>query len=128
MLTLPHAVKVYVAAQAADMRKSFDGLSALVQGVLRQDPFCGHLFVFFNRKRDQARVLFWDRSGYCILAKRLEKGCFRLPELAADATHAVMEAADLALILEGIDLRGATRRKRWKPGKNSTSQQSPLAN
>jgi transposase len=117
MLTLPHAVKIYVAAQSADMRKSFDGLSALVQSVLQQDPFCGHLFVFFNRKRDQARVLFWDRSGYCILAKRLEEGRFRLPDIADDATHAIMEAAELALILEGIDLQGATRSKRWQPSK-----------
>lgn len=128
MLTLPHAVKVHVAMQPADMRKSFDGLSALVQGVMSQDPLSGHLFVFFNRRRDQVRVLFWDRSGYCYLAKRLEKGCFRLPEVREGATHVVMDAAELALILEGINLQGAARRKRWMPSQNATAQHSSLAN
>lgn len=113
MLTLPHAVKIYVARDTADMRKSFNGLSALVQNTLQADPFCGHLFVFFNKRGDQVRILFWDRSGFFILAKRLEKGHFRRPVVDVSQTYATMEAADLLLILEGIDLQGATRRARW---------------
>lgn len=113
MLTLPQAVKIYVARDAADMRKSFSGLSALVQNELHGDPFCGHLFVFFNKRGDQVRIIFWDRSGFCILGKRLEKGNFRRPIIDASQTHVTMEAAELLLILEGIDLQGAKRRKRW---------------
>ena len=127
MLTLPHAVKIFVATAAADMRKSFNGLSALVQGSLSQDPFCGHLFVFFNKRRDQVRIIFWDRSGFCILAKRLEKGRFQLPTAGEGGTHVTMEAADIALILEGIDLRGAKKIKRWVPSKNEKSSHLTLA-
>jgi transposase len=117
MLTLPNAVKVYVATAPTDMRKTFNGLSAAVTSILKQDPLTGHLFVFFNARRDQVRILFWDRSGFCILAKRLERGRFRIPDVDANATHVTMEAAELALIMEGIDLKGAVRRPRWSPTK-----------
>lgn len=120
MLTLPQAVKIYVAREAADMRKTFSGLSALVQNTLREDVFCGHLFVFFNKRGDQARIIFWDKSGFCLLAKRLEKGCFRRPVMNDDKTHAAMDAADLLLILEGIELQGAKRRKAWRKQEEST--------
>lgn len=115
MLSLPPTVKIFLCPQATDMRKSFNGLSAAIKQVLGQDPFCGHLFVFFNRRRDQVRILFWDRNGFSILAKRLEKGCFKLPACESGKSHVDIEAADLALILEGIDLNNATRRKRWNP-------------
>jgi transposase len=114
MLTLPQAVKIYVARDVADMRKSFNGLSALVQNALQVDVYCGHLFVFFNKRGDQVRIIFWDRSGFCLLAKRLEKGCFSRPVIDASQTHATMEAAELLLILEGIELQGSKRRKRWE--------------
>lgn len=116
MLTLPPSVHVYVAAEPADMRKSFDGLSAIVAERFGANPLCGHLFVFRNRRGDQVRILFWDRTGYCILAKKLARGRFHLtcrpPE---GATHIEVEAAELALMLEGIDLSEAARRKRWRP-------------
>lgn len=115
MLSLPPTVKIFLCAHATDMRKSFNGLSSAVKKVLEQDPFCGRLFVFFNRRRDQVRILFWDRNGFSILAKRLEKGCFKLPACEVGASHVDIEAADLALILEGIDLTNAKRRKRWTP-------------
>lgn len=116
MLTLPPAVRIYVAAQPVDIRKAMDGLSAAVREVLRQNPLSGHLFAFRNRRGDRMKILFWDRSGYCLMYKRLERGTFRLPvEVDAAATHVEMEAADLSLMLEGIDLRGATRRPRWDP-------------
>lgn len=71
MLTLPPSVRVYVAAEPTDLRKSFDGLSVLVAARFGSDPLCGHLFVFRNRRGDQIRILFWDRTGYCILANKL---------------------------------------------------------
>lgn len=116
MLMLPPSVRIFVASEPADMRKSFDGLSALTLGVLRKDPMSGHLFVFFNRRGDHVRVLFWDRSGFALYAKRLEKGRFRLPwESGQPVTCHEVESAELGLILEGIDLRGAGRRARWNP-------------
>jgi transposase len=116
MLTLPSSVRVYVATAPCDMRKHFDGIAALVQNQLGQEPHSGHLFVVFNRRGDQVRILFWDRSGYCLLSKRLERGVFRLPwEKDSSGAYIEMEAAELALVLEGIDLKGARRRKRWTP-------------
>ena len=116
MLTLPPAVRIYVAVEPVDIRKSFDGLSAAVREILLNDPLSGHLFVFRNRRSDRLKILFWDRSGYCLVYKRLERGTFHLPAAAAaHATHLEMESAELALMLEGIDLRGATRRPRWDP-------------
>ena len=115
MLTLPPSVKIYVAAQPVDARKSFDGLAALVESELGQTPMSGHLFVFLNRRGHVAQLLFWDRNGFCIVKKRLEAGTFRLvrgPEGAAK--HVEIDSAELALMMEGIDLAGATRRKRYR--------------
>lgn len=115
MLTLPPSVRVYVATAPVDLRKQFNGLSLLVEQQLRLDPRSGHLFVAFNRRGDQVRILFWDRNGYCLLCKRLEKGTFRLPWQRDQSNgHVEVESAELALILEGIDLRGAIRRPRWQ--------------
>ena len=116
MLSLPPTVRVFVATAPCDLRKQFDGLAVLVEQGLRHDPRSGHLFVVFNRRGDQVRILFWDRQGYCLFSKRLERGRFRLPwEQPASDAAVEMEAAELALILEGIDLRGAKRRARWAP-------------
>lgn len=116
MLTLPPSVRVYVAAEPTDLRKSFDGLSVLVSQCFGADPLCGHLFVFRNRRGDQVRVLFWDRTGYCILGKKLARGRFHLARHVPEgATHIEVEAAELALMLEGFDLSRAVRRKRWRP-------------
>lgn len=113
MIHLPPAVRIFVAVPPADMRRSFDGLSALVRDVVRADPLSGHLFVFFNRVRDRVKVLWWDRSGFCLWYKRLERGLFRPP--SANAACVEMEAAELGLLLEGIDLAGARRRPRFVP-------------
>lgn len=111
MLSLPPAVRIFVARGVTDMRKSFDTLAALVCDVIDEDPQSGHLFVFMNRRRDRVKVLWWDRSGYCLLAKRLEHGQFRIYDQAGDhKTRYEVSASDLALLLEGIDLRGARRR------------------
>jgi transposase len=116
MLTLPPSVKIYVAAQPVDARKSFDGLAALVEAEFGLEPMSGHLFVFINRRGHVAQLLFWDRSGFCIVKKRLEAGTFRItrrPE--GTATHVEIDSAELTLMLEGIDLDGAKRRKRYHP-------------
>lgn len=115
MMTLPASVKIYVAAQPVDARKSFDGLSGLVQAEFGKDPLSGHVFVFINRRGHQIQILFWDRNGFSILKKRLEAGTFRLARKAdGDAAHVEISAGDLALILEGVELEGATRRKRYR--------------
>ena len=116
-LNLPPAVRIYVATAPTDMRKSFDGLAGAVSHVLAQDPFAGHLFVFFNRGADRVKVLWWDGDGFALFAKRLERGRFRVfaEPPAASAQAVEMPAAELALILQGIDLRGARRRRGWSP-------------
>lgn len=93
---------VYVAAEAVDMRKSIDGLARLVEESLPASPFTGGVFVFFNRSRDKVKLLWWDRHGFWLAYKRLEKGRFRLPAIPA------MTLPELTLVLEGIDL--STRR------------------
>jgi transposase len=125
VLTLPPSVQIFVATEPCDMRRQMDGLVLLVQQVLRGEPRSGHLYVFLNKRGSHARILFWDRSGYVTVTKRLERGTFRVPwsqEAAADRTHMQIEAAELALILEGIDLRGAKRRPRWTPAATTSEQ------
>jgi transposase len=113
MLTLPSSVHVYVATVPTDMRKSFDGLSVAAQ-MLGHEPTSGHLFVFRNRRGNQVKILFWDRTGYCIFAKRLARGSFHFGEMEASAKEVTLDAAELALILEGIDLHGAKRYTRFR--------------
>lgn len=120
MLSLPPSVRIFVAARATDMRKSFDGLANETRAVIDHDPLSGHLFVFFNRRRTHVKMLYWDRTGYCLLAKRLERGTFWLPP-AGTRGVIELEAAELGLILEGIDLSGARRRPRWIPGHTNSS-------
>jgi transposase len=105
---LPPSVRIFVAAKPVDLRRSFDGLAALAEEQFQTDPFSGHLFVFCNRRGDRVKILYWDRSGFCLWYKRLEKGVFRLP-----AVRQEVEAAELGLMLEGLDLAGARRRERW---------------
>ena len=113
---LPAAVRIYVASQPIDLRRGFDGLAAATRQFIGQDPLSGHLFVFLNKRRNRVKILLWEPSGFWLFFKRLEMGCFRLPSKPAPgATHIVMEGTELALMLEGIDLSHARRRKRWEP-------------
>jgi transposase len=116
VLSLPPSVRIFVATQPVDGRKGADSLMVLVRDVLRQDPLSGHLFVFFSRRCDRVRVVYWDRHGFAMWSKRLERGRY-CPTFSADGslTASFIEAAELALILEGIDLAGARRRQRWEP-------------
>jgi len=110
MLTLPQGVRVFVATEPVDMRKSFDGLAAIVQHRLGLDPLSGHLVLFRNRRGHLMKLLFFDRNGYSILYKRLEQGTFQLPD---GDTCAEVDLGQLAMILEGIDLNSIVRRKRY---------------
>jgi transposase len=112
---LPGA-RVFFARTPTDMRRSFDGLFALTKSYLGQDPFSGHLFVFRNRPGDRVKVLYWDRSGLAIWYKRLEKGTFRFPDEGTSGPFEIT-AAELVLILEGIDLAGARRQVRYERAK-----------
>jgi transposase len=116
VLSLPPSVRILVSTQLVDGRKGADSLMVLVRDVLRQDPFSGYLFVFFSKRRDRVRIVYWDRDGFAMWTKRLERGRYR-PGLSGDGTPSanVIEAAELSLILEGIDLAGARRRPRWTP-------------
>lgn len=117
MLSLPPSVRLFVAAQPIDGRKGADSLMVLVRDTFRQDPLTGHLFVFFTKRRDRVRVVYWDRNGFAMWTKRLERGRFRLPVSSGREGLTTIEAAELALVVEGIDLAGARRRPRWQPGR-----------
>jgi transposase len=107
MLNLPPSVKAYVSADETDMRKSIDALSLLVQEILKKDAFSGHLFVFCNKRGDKIKILYWDRNGFCIWYKRLERGVFRLPKVQAKVF--TITPSELNLLLEGIDLTDKNR-------------------
>lgn len=116
MLTFPPSVRVFVATQPIDGRKGAYSLAALVRSVFGKDPLNGNLYVFFTRRSDRVRVLYWDRSGFALWTKRLERGRYRPPRSADGALRvSEIEHAELALIMEGIELAGARRRKRWVP-------------
>lgn len=116
MFLLSPQTKVFLARQVTDMRKSFRGLLALTEAVLRQDPASGHLFVFVNRRRDLLKILHWDGSGFWIWYRRLERGTFQLPTTDASDERVGIEltAAQLSLILEGIDLTSVRQRLRYR--------------
>lgn len=114
MLSLPASVRIYLFAAPTDMRKGFDGLVALVKAE-GLDAFSGHLFVFVSRRGDRAKVLTWERGGFVLWYKRLERGRFRRPQIAADATQVRLEGDQLLLLLEGIDLTKVSRPVRWAP-------------
>ena len=114
MLTLPPSVKIFVAVDAVDGRKGFDGLLGLVTTVVGENPLSGHLFVFRTKRANLVRILFWDRTGFCLLSKRLERGCFRFPwKVPEGAQQLQVESSELLLMLAGIDLAGARHRPRW---------------
>jgi transposase len=114
MLGLPPSVRIYFAVEPVDMRKGIDGLRAQVEGEFRKDPYEGHLFVFIGKRRDRVKILFWDRSGFVLYLKRLERGRFQLPVLDLKRKQVQMEPAQLAMLLDGIDLN-ARRLSRWQP-------------
>jgi transposase len=121
MLSFPPSslVRIFVGREPIDMRKGIDGLVGLVIGQVEQDPQSGHLFVFFNRGKDRMKALLWDRSGYWMLVKRLEHGRFQVFDRVSETRGAFeLSSTELALLLDGIDLRGARRRLTIEEVKN----------
>jgi transposase len=123
MLTFPTSLRVFAHRFATDMRKSFDGLCGIIEAQLGQTVESGHLFLFFNRRRDRVKILYFTGDGLVILYKKLEGGTFEAPrgwrdvreDDSTSTSHGIeMHVSDLALILEGIDLASVRRRKRWR--------------
>lgn len=111
MFGLGLATKIYVAVEAVDMRKGFEGLYGLVRDRLGADPLSGHLFLFTNKTRTRLKALVWDGSGLWVCAKRLEKGRFRWPE-AQGSNSVTMRPEELAMLVNGLDLK-QTRQRNW---------------
>jgi transposase len=112
MLSLPTSVRIWLATQATDLRKSFDSLAEMVRQQLRGDPLSGQLFVFRNKRADRVKLLYWDEDGFVLLYKRLEVGTFRFPK--AEAAGVEIRAADLQMLLDGVDLDSVKRSKRYR--------------
>lgn len=132
MFNVSPSVRIFVCTKPVDMRRSFDGLFGLVQGMLQQDPFSGHLFLFRSKRGDFIKVLWWDLDGFAIFAKRLEIGVFRFPEVRfVDGQYEPIEIerSDLLMLLEGIDTGSVKRLKRYrrdtpKPAGGNTTKAS----
>ena len=114
MLTFPSGARIFIATQPTDLRRSYDGLAAMVDGSFGRSSRSGDLYVFINRRGTQVRVLFWDRDGYCIVMKRLEEGTFRRVTDDDGRDHVEIDAGRLAMLLEGIDAPVIKRRKRYR--------------
>lgn len=129
MLTLPSLgeidrkldVRIWLCTAAADMRKGFDSLAALVREGLQLDPLSGHLFLFVGRSRDRLKLLYWDSDGFALWYKRLEEGTFRLPPAQGSGASVELKASELAMLLAGIDLTSIRRRKRFTRKKSANS-------
>lgn len=114
MLSLPASVRIFLCIEVTDMRRGFDGLAAMVTEFLKDDPLSGHMFVFRNRRRDRVKILYWDRDGYALWYKRLEKGTFKFPSVTSSRSRRVeVKASDLMMLLDGVDLRSVRREKRY---------------
>jgi len=114
VLTFPQSVRIYAALDPVDMRKSHHSLAAIVREQLELDPLSGHLVLFTNKRGNLLKILFFDRTGLALLYKRLEQGTFQLPEVEDGDASVEIDPGQLAMILEGIDLRSAVRRKRYR--------------
>ena len=114
MIHLPASVRVYLCTAPCDMRRSFDGLCSLVTNAMHMDAFAGHLFVFSNRRRDRVKILYWDRDGFAVWAKRLEEGTYAMPFSEVTENRCEISGQELGALLSGIDLSQARRRKRYQ--------------
>jgi transposase len=108
------STRIWLATAPADMRCSFDRLAELAAAVTGDDPFSGHLFLFRSRGGDRLKILYWDRDGYALWYKRLEEGTFKLPKVEPAQRSVELRASELAMLLDGIDLRSVKRTKRYR--------------
>lgn len=114
MLALPPSVSIYLSLESVDFRKGVNGLLGIVRQLLERDPFGGHLFVFVNKRRDKVKILFWDRGGFVLYYKQLERGRFKLPRIEGQREY-VLSSSDLSMLLEGIDFAVVKRPRLWEP-------------
>jgi transposase len=124
VFAFPSRGRVYLASQPVDMRAGHDGLFAIVKS-WELDPFNGDLFAFIGKRRDRAKVLVWHRGGFLLLYKRLEKGRFRIPEVEAGTRTARLDATELAMLLDGIDVAHVKRPTLWEPPERARSTSVP---
>ena len=114
---LPSSVRIWLSAEPTDMRRGHDGLIAVVKNAWGVDPFSGHLFVFLGKRRDRCKIVFWDRGGFVLYYKRLERGRFSALK-ASDGTQAVhLDSTELAMLLDGIEVQHVRRPVLWEPKK-----------
>lgn len=113
MLAVTSTARIYVYTQNVDMRRSFDGLYAIVQSEFTRDIRLGDYFMFINKRRDRTKIIWWDRDGLAIFMKRLEAGTFQRLECASDAKSLLIDQAQLTMLLSGIDASNIKRRKRY---------------
>lgn len=116
MLTLPSSVRIFFCVTPVDIRRSFDTLSELVREYMGEDPLSGHLFVFRNREETKVKILYWDRDGYAIWYKRLEKGRFALPKVATSGVE--VDATVFSMLLNGLDDKKISKRQRFERTKS----------
>ena len=114
MLFLPHSVRVFIASQPCDMRRGFDSLARVVKE-MGHDVFAGHLFLFMSKRRDRCKILTWHHGGFVLYYKRLEKGRFPTLTVHADSPVASIDAATLAMVLDGVDCKKVHRASFWEP-------------
>lgn len=107
------SVRIYLCVQPTDMRKGFDTLAASVKEFLKHDPFSGNLFLFVGRGKDRMKILYWEKDGFCLWYKRFEEGTFKLPSNKDTPVSVELKATELAMLLEGIDLKSIKRSKRF---------------
>lgn len=122
MLGLPKSVGIYLAATPVDMRNSIDGLAAIVRNQWHEDVYCGHLFAFLSKKGDRVKILIWERGGFVLYYKRLERGRFRVPPVEDDALGIQLDSGQLTMLLEGIDYSRVRRPRPWEPPEENLAE------
>ncbi len=115
MITIPRSVRILIGSTPIDMRKSIDGLMAIVQEELRENAYSGHLVVCVSRRLDRVKILTWDKGGFILVYKRLERGQFKLPHMDPSSMAVEIDATQLAVLLAGIDFGRVRRPKPWMP-------------
>ena len=127
MIALPSQIRVFLYRLPTDMRKSFNGLVALTESALKQDPLSGSLFVFVNRRRDRIKILYWGQTGFCIWYQQLQRGTYQLPSEESLQEQETIEVtrSQLSLILDGIDLSSARQRRRFQLSRARLASDKP---
>jgi transposase len=114
MIPFPSSVRFYLAAKPVDMRKGHLSLSNLARSVVKEDPLSGHVFIFYNRRRTMLKALWWDRTGWLLVFKRLERGTLKIPSPATPFTPRIeIDSGDFGLLLEGVEMGEHGRGKYW---------------